>query len=112
MNNTTAITLSLQERLLSRVSRRRIVVVSVFVLVCVLILEIWAMNRLAVMGEKISKIESAKKNLSLENQLLENQVASRGSLGYIKKMADNLGFSSNTSLRLKYIQSLELALNK
>lgn len=91
------------------VSRRRVVGLGVFGLVIMVVLQIWAMNRLAVLGEKITQIEENKATLVMENQLLENRVASKASLQYIQKVADNLGFNSGTNSRLKTVLPQELA---
>lgn len=78
-------------------------------LILMVILQIWAMNRLAVLGEKITQIEQTKITLARENQLLENKVASQASLQYIQRVADNLGFDSSTNSRLKTVLPQELA---
>lgn len=90
-------------------SRRRVVALGIFGLVMMVVLQIWAMNRLAVLGDKITQIERTKASLVRENQLLENTVASRASLQYIQKLADNLGFNSGTNARLKTVLPQELA---
>ena len=92
-------------------SRKRIIALGVFGLILMVVLQIWTMNRLAVLGEKITQIEKSKAALVMENQMLENQVASKASLQYIKKVADNLGFNSETNSRLKTVLSQELAAN-
>lgn len=90
-------------------SRRRVIGFVVIGLVGMGVLQIWAMNRLAVLGEKITQVEEAKATIMRENQLLENKVASKASLQYIQKVADNLGFDSNTNSRLKTVMPQELA---
>src|SRR3990167_2783578 len=79
----------------SRVSRRKVVVFGSFLVVLVAVLQIWAMNRLAVSGEEIAKIEQAKADLEIENAYLETKVAKNASLTSIRIVAGNLGFSGN-----------------
>lgn len=91
------------------VSRRRIVGMGMVGLIVMVVVQIWSMNRLAVLGNKITQIEETKAALVRENQILENQVASKASLQYIQKLADNLGFNSGTNSRLKTVLPQELA---
>lgn len=60
----------------------------------VLILEIWMTNRLSTYGSKIQEINDLKSQLTLENSLLENEIAQDSSLSVIEVKANSLGFES------------------
>jgi hypothetical protein len=72
------------------------------------IVEIWSANRLATFGEEMSRIENAEQKLSLENQLLEDQIAKSASLMTLEKSALSLGF--NKAAKVVYINLPSLAL--
>lgn len=93
-----------------RFSRRKILILSFLILGLGLLLQIWVMNRLATLGEEITKIEVAKQALKMENLILENQVAKTGALLNIKPLVSNLGFTS--SAKVEYIQPSGLAANR
>ncbi|KKR81428.1 MAG: hypothetical protein UU73_C0001G0092 [Candidatus Daviesbacteria bacterium GW2011_GWA1_41_61] len=77
------------------------------ILLAVLFLEIWAVNRLSTYGDKIQDIKSAKMALDLENQVLENQIAQQSSLASIETKAVSLGFTAVKSWQ--YLKPLNLA---
>lgn len=60
----------------------------------VLMLEIWMTNRLSTYGSKIEEMKEAQAKLTLENQVLENQVAQKSSLLSLESKAGQLGFNS------------------
>jgi hypothetical protein len=72
--------------------RKRIIISLMLILVPVVVAQIWVANRLAVYGENINGMEQVKKQLILENQILENQIAQAGSLDDIGNTAKMLGF--------------------
>jgi hypothetical protein len=88
--------------------RKKIIILILVILVPLVILEIWAVNRLSTYGEKISSFVSAKQSLELENQVLRNQIAEKSSLQYVNEEASNLGFGRNT--KAEYINQSDLAL--
>lgn len=71
----------------------RIVRISAAMLLVLLFLEIWAVNRLATYGDQIQEIQNAKMSLQLENQVLENQIAENSSLVTVETKAASLGFN-------------------
>lgn len=83
-------------------SRRMLLLLFLVVLVFI-ILEIWSVNRLSSFGSELSRIEQAKANLTLQNDLLEAQIAESSSLNQASKMAGALGFQN-----IKDIQYLSL----
>lgn len=68
-----------------------IVILAAFTFFLVVI-EIWAVNRLATVGEKINQLEASKANLKTENEALENEISKMVSLGKISKDAKEYGF--------------------
>ena len=60
--------------------KKRVVGLIIIVIGLVVVLEIWTMNRLATYGEQIAKLGETKLKISLENQVLKNQIAKISSL--------------------------------
>ncbi|MBI2040279.1 hypothetical protein HYT18_04335 [Candidatus Microgenomates bacterium] len=71
-------------------------VVSLFILTMV---EIWVANTVAGFGENFAEISSLKQSLSLENQILENEIAKYASLNSVASQSAKLGFSKITSIQ-------------
>lgn len=72
-----------------------------------LVLEIWVVNSLSTYGNRLAEIKKSEQELIMENQILENQVASYGSLRNIEDESRALGFSA--SLKFDYIKPAALA---
>ncbi len=89
--------------------RKRIIIFIILLLIPLIILEIWAANRLSNYGSKISKIEESKAQLVLENEILENEIAQKSSLKEIENQAQNLGFENKQTV--VYLKPQDLALN-
>lgn len=68
-------------------------------LISLTLIEIWASNTVVAFGEKLDKLTEAEKNLKLENQILENEIAQNSSLANIASKAATLGFSSAQSIQ-------------
>lgn len=85
--------------------------VSVFVVIFLvsIIIEIWTANRLATYGEKINQLQKATDSLSLENQLLSDQIAMRSSLSQTEQSVDALGFVPMGNLQ--YLNTPTIAFN-
>lgn len=90
-------------------SRKKIVLVLGALIVFAVVLEIWAVNRLATFGLQISELEKNKNTLVLENQVLENEIAKKTSLLEVSKEASGLGFEKIK--QIEYIEDHNLALN-
>ncbi len=89
-------------------SRRMMINLSLVILFGI-ILEIWAVNRLASFGTQYFKINNSKNELILENQLLKNQIARQSSLSVTADFATSLGFEKIS--KVSYLQQPDLALN-
>jgi hypothetical protein len=89
--------------------RRKIILFIALIVILIMILEIWAVNRLATYGDKISKLEQAKNALVLDNQILTRQIAQEASLKTVDQEAKVLGF--DRTRKLEYLQDSGLALN-
>lgn len=90
--------------------RKKILLFVAILIVSLTVVEIWTMNRLSTYGERISKLEQAKKSLVLENQILENQIAKESSLKSIDAQSKALGFFRVG--KVEYIKQTELALTR
>lgn len=93
----------------SLISKKIIIFLAILVM-GITILEIWAVNRLATYGNKISQLENTRSELMLQNQLLENQIAQRSSLQETQELAKKLGFEHIKNL--SYLKEPGLALNR
>jgi hypothetical protein len=90
-------------------SRRKFIMTLFVILSLGVILQIWVMNRMATFGEQLTGIEQTKSELTMENQILENQIAQASSLQTIKFYASNLGFRSIS--KVTYVHTPDLASN-
>lgn len=61
--------------------------------------EIWASNNVITYGEKYEKLFTLEKNLRMENQIIENEIAKNSSLGVIASKSAELGFSAGQSIQ-------------
>lgn len=64
-----------------------------------MLVEIWASNNVVTYGEKLDKLSMLTKTLSLENQILENEIAKNNSLQNIASKSSELGFSDPKSIQ-------------
>lgn len=81
---------------------RKIIGLTLGILFILTLVEIWVSNTIVVYGEKFEKLASIQKNLLMENQILENDIAKNASLFNISSISAQLGFSSQQSI--KYIR--------
>ena len=72
--------------------RRRVIVIFGIALLSLIVLEVWAVNRLSAYGEQLSKIDLSLSRFNLENSILKNEIAARSSLKEQEKISKNLGF--------------------
>lgn len=72
--------------------------ISCLVIVAGLLFEVWLVNRLSTLGEKLSSLKASQASIELENQLLENDIAVSSSLASISKKSTALGFTSMKSI--------------
>lgn len=73
-----------------------LVVISFFVLI---LIEIWINHTVIAYGEKYEKLSALEKNLTMENQILENEIAKSSSLGTVATKSAELGFSTTYSIQ-------------
>lgn len=73
-----------------------LVVVSFFILI---LIGIWINHAVIVYGEKYEKLSALEKNLKMENQILENEIAKDSSLGTVATKSAELGFSTTQSIQ-------------
>lgn len=78
---------------------KRYIVLTIVGLITLSLIEIWASNVVIAYGEKYEKLSSTEKNLMIENQILENNIAQSSSLKEIATKSAELGFSSDQSIQ-------------
>jgi hypothetical protein len=84
-------------------SKKKLISLFVFLLLVGVIVEIWTSNRLATLGTQLITIEKSRDDLSLENELLQIQIARWESIDRTEKYAGLLGFSKINNIT--YIQT-------
>lgn len=87
--------------------------ISLFILMIFLVgmvVEVWAANRLSTYGEQIAKITQETQQLTLENQLLGNEIAEKASFNQVEQHAKILGFEEIQ--HVQYLQPLDLAFGR
>lgn len=77
---------------------KKYIVISMFGLLSLVMLQIWVSNSTITFGEKFDSLQSTRKYLELENQILENQIAQDSSLVSIASSSASLGFSRSVSI--------------
>ncbi len=90
-------------------TRKKILIFLGILIVMVVVLEIWSINRLATYGEQINKLDRIKASLKVENQVLANQIAQKSSLSSIEKYTIYLGFEKAKNIEV--VKDSGLALN-
>lgn len=78
---------------------KKYIVLGLVCLFVLMLIEIWISNNVVTYGEKFEKLSSLQKTLSLENQILENEIALRQSLNNIASKSAELGFSEPQSIQ-------------
>lgn len=77
---------------------KRFIMVSFF-LVVLAVAEIWVNNSVSSLSGQFENINNLQKNLTLENQLLENEIAKQESLQNIASQSSILGFKSPKTIQ-------------
>ena len=78
---------------------RRHIILGVFAMLILTLVEIWVTNTAVAYGGKFEKLTEAEKNLMMENQIIENQIAANASLTNIASKSAQLGFSTSPSIQ-------------
>ena len=74
------------------------IILAIVGLVSLMLIEIWVNNIMIAYGERFAKLTNAEKNLLMENQILENEIAKRLSLTNLASESAQLGFSAAQSI--------------
>lgn len=74
------------------------------IVIPVIVLEIWSLNRLSTYGEQISSLEKTKASLKLDNQILENEIAQKSSLRIMENISKSYGFKNIS--KVEYVKDL------
>ena len=78
---------------------KKYIALSLVCLFVLMLIEIWISNNVVTYGEKFEKLSNLRKTLSLENQILENEIAKKQSLNDIASKSAELGFSEPQSIQ-------------
>lgn len=78
---------------------KKYIVLVIICLFALMLVEIWVSNNAASFGEKFAKLSQLTKTLSLENQVLENEIAKIESLKNVASRSAELGFSQPESIQ-------------
>lgn len=89
-------------------SKRKLILILLLGLIPLILVEIWATNRLATYGQQISQLERTKKSLTEENEILSNKIAEKSSLNKSELHALNLGFQKVKNIETVTLPSLAL----
>lgn len=81
---------------------KKFIILAALCLLVLTVVEVWASNTVIAYGEKYEKLSMLEKNLKMENQILENNIANNASLKTIASKSAQLGFSNHQSI--KYIR--------
>lgn len=82
----------------NKFSKKYAVLVAAGLLILILA-EIWANNNVVTYGGELERMSALTKTISLENQILENEVAVRGALRNVVSKSAELGFSEPESIQ-------------
>lgn len=69
------------------------------VIFILMLIEIWVSNNIVTYGDKLEKLSNLSKTLTMENQILENEIAKTKSLQSISSKSAELGFSTPESIQ-------------
>lgn len=89
---------------------RKILMLMLLVLLSTVVLEIWISSRISTFGSKIFLLNQEESDLQLQNQLLQNEIATSSSLNEVSKAAQLLGLEDIR--HLEYIEPLGLAFSE
>lgn len=78
---------------------KKYIALTVVGLLFLTILEIWVNNTVVTYGEKFESISNLERVLSMENQILENEIAGSVSLRSLASKSAELGFSKAESIQ-------------
>ncbi len=78
---------------------KRYVIIIYFCLFALILVEVWVSNTVVIYGEKFEKLSALEQSFSLDNQILENEIAKHASLGSIASKSASLGFSKLESIQ-------------
>lgn len=78
---------------------KKYIVLTFIGMLTLILIEIWVSNTAITYGEKYEKLSDLEKNLKMENQILENEIAKDSSLKAIASKGAELGFSPSSSIQ-------------
>lgn len=78
---------------------KKIIFLGSFLLGTLVVLQIWANNTIVNYGDKFEEIRQRETNLRLENQILENEIATTLSLDNIASASSTLGLEPSKDVQ-------------
>lgn len=81
---------------------KKYISLGLFSLFLLILVEIWVNNNAVAYGENYERLSKITKNLSLENQLLENEIARQKALYRLASKSAELGFAEPESIEYIY----------
>lgn len=78
---------------------KKYIILIIACLFALTIIQIWTNNNVLVYGDKFEKLSAVAKQLNLENQILENEIAKNSSLDHIASKSAELGFLPPESIQ-------------
>lgn len=73
--------------------------VTVVFLFCLVLIEIWVNTATVSYGGEFKQLEEIQKQMLMENQILENEIAKRASLINVSSISAELGFTPANSVQ-------------
>lgn len=93
------ITKKFETQVMQKKFPKKFIGLAIFGLFTLVIIEIWASNTVIAYGEKLENLTLLEKNLKIENQLLENEIAKNSSLQVVASKSSQLGFTPVKSIQ-------------
>lgn len=78
---------------------KKMTFMSIVLLAILSVMQIWANNTLATYGAKLEEISQLDQSLQMENQVLENKIATLSSLNNIASQSATLGLTTPKSVQ-------------
>lgn len=90
---------NIEEEKKSGLRTKKTIFFSIIITICLVVMQIWANNTLAIYGSKLESISQLNQTLELENQVLTNKIATSSSLSHIASQSATLGLGIPKSVQ-------------
>lgn len=82
-----------------KVFSKKYILLATISFLMLMLIEIWASNNVVAYGEQLEQLSMIAKKLSMDNQLIENEIAKEQSMDNIASKSAELGFSQAESIQ-------------